>query len=545
MKLRPLPPLLGLAVVALLGSVSPASLLAQEAAEEPGITVRLQGGAPAGENVVDEALLRYLASRGDRAAAEAEIARLKELHPDWEPPSDLFGGLPKVDEGPLWQLYESGDYAAVRSRIEALRKERPDWTPPQKLVTLMAVNEARAASEAAAAAGDWASVVALFDAQPAAATCEHVDNLWRLAEAQQRTGAGEAALATYARIITTCPDADHRFATLQKAKLLVPPAELERLVGLEKARTGSPERLAKLETLTARPTAPAGSRPAGPDFSRIYKPGASVGDARAVADAVIRRRDAAAARKIGWIYQAAGDDAAAAPWFQRSLDWAPGEEAARGLAMSLAALGKLPELDALAARYPEVVTQARGGQVAVAVDRGDLATVLKLTRQTGKPAELLMRSWTYMKLLRPTEAQLSFARVMAAPDAMPLQRDEAVYGLIRAQIAQHLFQDAAQSIERYGLPPDQYNEVQAELLSQEIQVAFRQKDYRRTVALLEKRRDFALPDRGLEIQEAWARYHTGEVHTARRIFTRLDRIVSTEETEAGLAQVSRKLGPGW
>ena len=545
----------------LLAGTAPFAVRAQEAsapaADSPpsatpaddGITIRLQGGPPKGEDAVDEALLRYLASRGDRAAANAEIERLKKLHPDWQPPTDLFGGKAAVDVSPLWQLYETGDYAAVRAKIAEIQKERPDFVPPEKLISLMAVNEARAKSEAAAGKADWAAVLATLNGQPAVNTCENIDNLWRLAEAQKRTGDGTAAMATYTRIITTCPSADNRFATLQKAKLLVSQADLERLVGLEKARGGDAERLAKVEAVAAKPVAVAAAtgkpaRPAGPNFARIYRPGSNVADARAVADQVVRAKDGAAARKIGWIYQTTGDTAAALPWFQRGQDWAPGTESAQGLAQALAKLGRNSELDALAARYPAIVTQVRGGQVAVAMQAGDLPTVLRLTRDADKPDEMLMRSWTLMRLMRPTEAQLVFAKVMRAPAAVPDQRDEAVYGTVRAQIAQHLFQDAAQSIERYGLPPDRLNEVQAELLSQEVQVAFKDKDYRRSLALLEKRRDYALPDRGLEVQEAWSRYHMGETLTAKRIFTRLDHIVSTPDTEAGLNAVDAKLGPG-
>jgi tetratricopeptide (TPR) repeat protein len=546
MKLR-----IALPLLALLGSTTSGLALAQDAATaDPGITVRLQGGQPADEDVVDEALLRYLASRGDRAAADAEIKRLQELHPGWQPPPDLFGGAPAVDEGPLWELYETGDYAQVRARIEAIRKERPDWDPPVKLLSLMEINETRALAEAAAGRGDWQAVVSVLQERPAAATCENIDNLWRLAEGQKRTGDEAGAMATYVRIVTTCPNPDHRFATLQKAKVLMPAPELERLVAMEKAKGGDAGQLARLDTLTARPAAKGKGqgKPAvrsGPDFSRIYRPTANVADARAVADQVIGRKDGVAARKIGWIYQAAGDTAAALPWFKRGMDWAPGAESAKGLAMALAALGQDDGLDALAASYPAIVTEARGGEVAVAAAQEDLPRVLRLTRRSGDPGDLLLRSWTLMKLMRPTEAQLTFIQVMALPRAEPLQRDDAIYGLARAQIAQHLFREAARTIERYGLPPEKQDEVQAELLSQEVQVAFAQKDYRRTVALLEKRRDYAQPDRGLEIQEAWARYHVGEVQTARRIFTRLDRIVSTPETEAGLDAVSRKMGPGY
>lgn len=548
MKLR-----IALPLLALLGSTTSGVALAQDAATaDPGITVRLQGGQPADEDAVDEALLRYLASRGDRAAADAEIKRLQELHPGWQPPPDLFGGAPAVDEGPLWQLYETGDYAGVRARIETIRKDRPDWDPPAKLLSLMEINETRALAEAAAGRGDWQAVVSVLQERPAAATCENIDNLWRLAEGQKRTGDEAGAMATYTRIVTTCPNADHRFATLQKAKVLMPAPELDRLVALEKAKGGNAGQLARLDTLTAKPAVDVKDKGkskaavrSGPDFSRIYRPTANVADARAVADKVIGRKDGVAARKIGWIYQAAGDTAAALPWFKRGMDWAPGAESAKGLAMALAALGRDDELDALAVNYPAIVTEARGGEVAVAAAQEDLPRVLRLTRQSGDPGELLLRSWALMKLMRPTEAQLTFIRVMALPRAEPLQRDDAIYGLARAQIAQHLFRDAARTIERYGLPPEKQDEVQAELLSQEVQVAFAQKDYRRTVALLERRRDYAQPDRGLEIQEAWARYHVGEVQTARRIFTRLDRIVSTPETEAGLDAVNRKMGPGY
>jgi tetratricopeptide (TPR) repeat protein len=175
------------------------------------------------------------------------------------------------------------------------------------------------------------------------------------------------------------------------------------------------------------------------------------------------------------------------------------------------------------------------------MDRDDLPTVLRLTRQSKKPGDLLLRSWSLMRLMRPTEAQMSFVAAMTSPDAIPTQRDEAVYGLVRAQIAQHLFRDAANTITRYGLPSERLNEVQADLLGQQILVAFQREDYRRAVALMEQRRDYAQPDRGLEIQEAWSRYHMGEIQTAQRIFSRLDRIVSTEETEEGLDAVRRRM----
>ena len=183
-----------------------------------GVQVRSLGGAPA-ESAVDVSLLRYLAARGDRAAVEAEIARLRALHPEWEPPADLFGpGRPVVDVTPLWQLYEKRDYAGVRAAIARIQADNADWQPPANLLQLMETNETRAALEQAAKGARWSEIVEMARSKPQQFDCGRIDNIWRLAEAQARTGDREGAAATYARVVRDCDDADHRFATLQKAK---------------------------------------------------------------------------------------------------------------------------------------------------------------------------------------------------------------------------------------------------------------------------------------------------------------------------------------
>ena len=46
--------------------------------------------APAPAPAVDETALRYFARQGDQRRVDAEIARLRTLYPDWEPPENLL-----------------------------------------------------------------------------------------------------------------------------------------------------------------------------------------------------------------------------------------------------------------------------------------------------------------------------------------------------------------------------------------------------------------------------------------------------------------------
>jgi cellulose synthase operon protein C len=103
----------------------------QYRAMRPGLTVDLTmrrsdpaAGIDAGE-AVDTTLLRAYASRFDYHKVDEEVRRMKEMHPGWNPPTDLFA--PKaaaVDERGLWTSWERGDLAAVDREIAILRSLR-------------------------------------------------------------------------------------------------------------------------------------------------------------------------------------------------------------------------------------------------------------------------------------------------------------------------------------------------------------------------------------------------------------------------------------
>jgi len=142
----PLVIFLGLALLACLGWGTPAGAQqdSQYRAMRPGVTVDLtvRRSDPTADinagDAVDTTLLRAYASRFDYHKVDEETRRLKEMHPGWTPPTDLFA--PKaaaVDERGLWTSWERGDLAAVDREVAILRSLNPGWTPPQKLTELV------------------------------------------------------------------------------------------------------------------------------------------------------------------------------------------------------------------------------------------------------------------------------------------------------------------------------------------------------------------------------------------------------------------------
>gem|GEM_PF-7043834 len=59
---------------------------------------------------VDESALRYFAAQGDEKRLAAEIARLRQLYPDWTPPEDPLAVPQNADSQleAMWQLYAQG-----------------------------------------------------------------------------------------------------------------------------------------------------------------------------------------------------------------------------------------------------------------------------------------------------------------------------------------------------------------------------------------------------------------------------------------------------
>lgn len=546
----------GIALLVGLTQAVSAQTTAPDAVRSPraladGVGVELiQPGAGTSAAAVDETALRYFAQKGDRPAVEAEIARLKAQHPDWQPPDDLFATGPRVDERPLWALYEAKDFAGVREAITKLQADHPQWSPPPRLVQLMEVHEVRGSLERLEAAKDWPGIIAYAAQHPGQLTCANVDNLWRLAEAQSRTANGDAALGTYRRVLEQCESFDVGLATIQKAKLLLPADQIRPLAGLLEGRAPDAAAAARLkESVTPPTTGKAAGAPApqqSPLLKALYAKTAGPAQADAAAALVAKTRDAAAARKIGWINYEAKRFADAADWFRRAQGWRRSSESVRGLALSLAELRQFAELDQLALAHPAIVQpiieERKGGRLAKALADEDYGAILRATANSEAPDQLLVRGWALMELERPAEALGVFNDALARATTAGQQQDGS-YGLARAYLALGAWREAAPHGERLQ-DPARRAEVMAEVIGDQAVAAYNAKDYRVAAQLLASRRAFGKPDRQLDMLEGWSRYNLGHLSEADYIFGEANRLYGTEETRKALAVVRERRGVG-
>lgn len=151
-------------------------------------------------------------------------------------------------------------------------------------------------------------------------------------------------------------------------------------------------------------------------------------EAAILAPLVEARRDAAAARMLGWTHYDAGQDQAAAEWFSKSRQWSPSEEAAYGHALASARLGDHDVAAAAAREYPDssrIAAVAREGALARARERheaGDYAGSEQALAEAARYGEWdrgaqLLHAWNLAKQGRHDEAGKLFEELYRAqPD---------------------------------------------------------------------------------------------------------------------------------
>ncbi|SMQ60155.1 Tetratricopeptide repeat-containing protein [Devosia lucknowensis] len=219
-----------------------AAPLAQQATPTPELS---QAAPPAASPVVDESALRYFARQGDERRLQAEIARLSAIYPGWVPPADPLNGDTGVDENlqHMWDLYGQGDLAGVQAEIDARMAATPDWRPPQDLLDALSTGSAAAEIRAAATVQDYDTVIRVAANHPDILVCTNVDLLWSLAEAFVDTGSEPRAVDAYSFVLQNCPTAPERLATMQKARTLLSPADMDTLFSFERDDEFAPIRV--------------------------------------------------------------------------------------------------------------------------------------------------------------------------------------------------------------------------------------------------------------------------------------------------------------
>ncbi|MER0240139.1 cellulose synthase [Fulvimarina sp. MAC8] len=281
------------------------------------------------EQKVDESALRYFAQQGDTQRLEAEIARLRALYPDWEPPDDPLAvpeiGDPDLDR--MWSLYSKGRYAEVRQAITDRQEREPDWTPPPDLLERLRVAENRLRLINASDLRQYDTVIRIATETPSLLTCSEVDVLWRVASAFANTDRPDRTLDAYRYILTNCEDPGERLATMQMATQRLERPALDELLALEKPSPEGPGEFDTIRTELARQSlAEAG------DESDLTVPETDLRRIRQIASDTDNTADQIL---LGWYYLERDNAAEAERWFRQSREIEITSEASRGLALAL------------------------------------------------------------------------------------------------------------------------------------------------------------------------------------------------------------------
>ena len=77
------------------------------------------------------------------ARTNAEIRRLKALHPNWTPPTNIYSAAGSGnDEQPFWDLLADDRLDELHAGIALRMKSEPGWRPSRDLTTKIARKEA-------------------------------------------------------------------------------------------------------------------------------------------------------------------------------------------------------------------------------------------------------------------------------------------------------------------------------------------------------------------------------------------------------------------
>ena len=333
------------------GSIVPFQLsqMEQDEAAGAGAAETQAGTAPA---QVDETALRYFAAQGDTARLAAEIARLRQLYPNWTPPADPLAVPQNVDRQleDMWALYAQARYAQVRKAIAERRAAEPGWQPPADLLERLDIAEARSRLVNASQLKQYQTVIDLGAGNPLLLNCSEVDILWRVAEAFANTDRAQRAADAYGYILTTCTDPAERLATMQKAAAALPYDRVQPLLALGKqTENGAGEFDSIRDDLARRFVAQANEDPSltvAPDDVDRLKASAR-GDGPA-ADALL----------LGWYYLRRDEADDAAVWFRRARERDDTADASQGLALTLLQQGRPAEAEAVLYAWREASEDA-------------------------------------------------------------------------------------------------------------------------------------------------------------------------------------------
>lgn len=328
---------------------------------------------------VNESALRYFAAQGDIERLNKEIARLKALYPNWEPPKDpldysISGDL-RIEN--LWKLYSEGRHDEVDSEIARIRATDPDFLLPAELLNSLRLAKDRQELVMASEDGRFQTVVDISARATELLTCAEVDVMWRLAEAFAETGRLKRASDAYGYILTNCNDIEERKATPLKASVFLDIPQLEALLKLERRSKNGQGEFDDIQDDLARSIV---SRAA-------YDKTVVLPDEYLVTlrTAALRYDEPSDAILLGWYNYERAIYPKAQSWFSKALNKIKSPEAAQGLALSEIELGNFSTAEALLYEFRNV--DGKTGEVYLAT----VTNLLGLDPPQAIKSEVLLR----------------------------------------------------------------------------------------------------------------------------------------------------------
>ena len=293
------------------------------------------------ESLVDMSALRHFFEVGDETRYNIEAQRLQSLYPDWTPPLDP-ADIPDIRDtylDEMWELLSEGKLAELRSEIT--RNTEQDREVPDELLQKLEAAERRERLILASDLKQFDLVLELAAESDGNLTCQDIDALWRVAEAYAKTGATPRAQEAFAFIIENCGGYAERRATFQKAAQVLDRDIMADLFTLDRPLgdgTGYTEFGEEMDNI-ARASVTLGGQQA--DFL------VNQDDIQRVDKEFSRSQRADDAAILGWYYFRRDDFIKSEAWFRKSFNLDATEGVAQGLSLSLIALKKPAEAEAV------------------------------------------------------------------------------------------------------------------------------------------------------------------------------------------------------
>lgn len=511
---------------------------------------------------VDESALRYYAQNGEIGRVSAEIKRLKSMHPEWEPPENIFDtNRMEVNEQPLWDLFAAGRTQELYAKIREFIQLYPGYEPSGELRRQIINAEARKTLTQASEVENHPEVVKLALKNPDLLTCREIDMIWRTAHALYATGREAKAMEAYKYILVNCANEDERISTVQKAAELLPRNAVEQLITFGHTRLDGRSEFNDVYLNLLRGEVGKGAS----DTTLLVERS----DLEALANSAKTLQNPQDAELLGWYYYSREEFKTAENWFRTAYKMQPSTKSIEGMAVALKENGDFEEAEELAythrrkdplilKAYLEVVSTQLLEGAGHDMDFKRLARFANVVEDAESPIAAQVLGWHFFEFRELDEAEIWFTK------SMKYQPNEsAVIGLV--VIAQRKKQKSRErqliaewsgdfpSLKLVG------NVRQASVSrpssgvsrrsaggggSSDLRAAQREissGDFRGALKYLESNALRGNETRKAKLMRAWALYHSGKSKEAHKLFAQADKARSTTETRQGKWFAEKKM----